>query len=580
MSTKKVEDRAEYNRRAALVKRKARKLKRESWERFVSHLEHETHKLRPKTYKILRRMDTNFTERVRLPKVDVAEAMDYFVKHWSGENEELPQIEAEEIEEMFTIEDLNKVLLTMKNGKATGEDNIPAELYKYATPSFKKRLLKFYNLLGKENQIPDDFRKAIIATLFKKGDMTKMENYRGISLLCAGYNILARLLTSVINPIADTFLLESQNGFRSGCSCTDAAYTVKLLIEKRVEFNLETHLCFIDFEKAYDRVERGKLIEILLEQKIPKPIISLLRTLYSDTEICVRLENKASDYTKVNQGVRQGCPASCVLFNIYMDQILKEWYKTQPKGVKIEGTKRMETVLFADDQVIMAETEDELQRAVYNLAITAQRYNMKISTEKTRVMAFRGKDPVRSKIVINERIIEQVSSFKYLGSDISYLGEVDVNSKISKFLKVAGLINRVVTGNNVRRETRLRIYNTFAVPMLKYGCEVWALRKADKKRITAAEMRFMRRTAGYTLRDRKRNVDIMNELQTTPVISKIKTYRKKWREHVGRMDEERSPKQILQYTPVGRRSRGRPRKRLVDTSDSSSGASTPQQTGQ
>ena len=53
--------------------------------------------------------------------------------------------------------------------------------------------------------------------------------------------------------------------------------------------------------------------------------------------------------------------------------------------------------------------------------------------------------------------MEQVNSFKYLGNDLSYLSEVDVNSKMSKFFKVAGLINRVVAGNNAQRKTRLKI---------------------------------------------------------------------------------------------------------------------------
>lgn len=84
----------------------------------------------------------------------------------------------------------------------------------------------------------------------------------------------------------------------------------------------------------------------------------------------------------INQGVRQGCPASCVLCNIYIGQILKEWYETQPKGLKIEETQHLETILLSDDQVIVAEDEDDLQQAVINLATVVQEFNMRIKTKQ------------------------------------------------------------------------------------------------------------------------------------------------------------------------------------------------------
>ena len=135
----------------------------------------------------------------------------------------------------------------------------------------------------------------------------------------------------------------------------------------------------------------------------------------------------------------------------------------------------------------------------------AEKYEMKLSSQKTNTVAFKGKDPCRSKIVIGGKIVEQVSTFKYVGVNISYQGEVDVQNKLNRFLRVSGSINRTLRANKVSREARLKVYNTLAIPVLTFGCEVWSLRKTDKQRITAAEMRFLRRTAGVTLRDRIRS---------------------------------------------------------------------------
>jgi hypothetical protein len=72
-------------------------------------------------------------------------------------------------------------------------------------------------------------------------------------------------------------------------------------------------------------------------------------------------------------------------------------------------------------------------------------------------MAFRGRDPIRSKIVINNKIIEQKKTFNYLGCSLSYEGEKDVRTKVSKFLQITGIINQVLKPTNVQRQTRLRI---------------------------------------------------------------------------------------------------------------------------
>lgn len=583
MSSRKVEDKVEYNKRSALVKRKARELQRESWDNFTTFLEQETYKLRPKTYKIIRRIDSNFNERVQLPKLRLEDAKAYYTNLWKEAAEEQRQKQPPEDEGnvAITYAELEEAMKKCKNARAPGEDGIAAELFKYASIKFKKRLLKIYNNMWKKETIPKNHRTAVVLPIFKKGDMSKAENYRGISLLNTGYKIYTKILTQKLTEIAEEKLLECQNGFRKGRSCTDASFTIKLLMEKRIEYSQEMHMCFIDFEKAYDNVNRNKLFSALEEYNIPKKLIRAIESLYEDTMIRVKIGEEMSECEKINKGVRQGCPLSCILFNIYMDKIIRQWKATDPKGVKITNTEQIETLLFADDQVIVAENEDELQRSVFKLEKIAKEYGMKISTAKTKVIAFRGKEQKRSKIVVNGRIIEQVGKFRYLGVDISSEGEVDVQSKISKFLKITGLINKILRHNKTTRETRLRVYNTLAVPMLTYGSETWALRKTDKKRIEAAEMRYLRRTAGLTLRDRKRSEEIRNFLKTTPLTQRIKTYRKKWREHVGRMEEHRSPKTVLKYTPRGKRPTGRPRQRILDTSGSSEGTDpgTPPQTG-
>jgi hypothetical protein len=86
----------------------------------------------------------------------------------------------------------------------------------------------------------------------------------------------------------------------------------------------------------------------------------------------------------------------------------------------------------------------------------------------------------------------------------------------------------------------------------------------DKNRLRTAEMNFLRRTAGYTLLNHKRNKEILEELHVTPLEGKLCTYRHRWFQHVQRMEDNRLPEQLLNYHPKGRRRPGRPLKRLLD----------------
>ncbi|KAJ4428629.1 hypothetical protein ANN_24674 [Periplaneta americana] len=141
-------------------------------------------------------------------------------------------------------------------------------------------------------------------------------------------------------------------------------------------------------------------------------------------------------------------------------------------------------------------------------------------------------------------------------------GEDNLNFELFKY---AGVINAIFKSSHVQKHTRLKVYKTLARPVLTYGSEAWTIRKADEQRLTTAEMRFMRRTAGCSLLEHRKNVDILQELKMDPIVNFVQQYRLQWKKHVERMDRSRWPKQILTYVPRGKRKLGRPRKRWHET---------------
>ena len=102
-----------------------------------------------------------------------------------------------------------------------------------------------------------------------------------------------------------------------------------------------------------------------------------------------------------------------------------------------------------------------------------------------------------------------------------------------------GTISRTLKG---KHSYQLKFYKVMAVPVLMYGSENWSLNRSAKRKIEAAEMRFLRPMAGYTLWDKKTSSDIRKRLGIFNINDKLTQYKINWREHIQRMDDNRLPK--------------------------------------
>jgi len=107
-------------------------------------------------------------------------------------------------------------------------------------------------------------------------------------------------------------------------------------------------------------------------------------------------------------------------------------------------------------------------------------------------MTLKGIDPVRSKIVINNNIIEQINTFSYPGCPILYQREKDITVKVTILLHIMGIITKNLRPSQAQKHTTLKMYNTWHY--LLYYTFV----KLGQLEITSVEMKFMRRTAKYT----------------------------------------------------------------------------------
>ena len=100
-------------------------------------------------------------------------------------------------------------------------------------------------------------------------------------------------------------MVEEQCGFLKRRSCTDAIFTVQQIMKKRKEHNLPLFLLFIDYEKAYDNVNRDKMWE-MMDNKIPNYLLNTIKCIYRNTKIAIKFNDGISEQIHINKGVRQG----------------------------------------------------------------------------------------------------------------------------------------------------------------------------------------------------------------------------------------------------------------------------------
>ena len=180
----------------------------------------------------------------------------------------------------------------------------------------------------------------------------------------------------------EALLPETQNGFRSNRSTTDAIFAVKLLQEKAVEQHSGLHIAFIDLQKAFDTVNRDMLFQVLQRFGCPPKTLSIIRSLHDGMKVRVRTVDGVSEPFPVSMGVKQGCVLAPCLFNIYLtavsllvraelqpDDAVSVRYRSDGNVFNLQRlkarTKTRVTAVFeeqyADDGAILSQTEDGLQ---------------------------------------------------------------------------------------------------------------------------------------------------------------------------------------------------------------------------
>ena len=459
---------------------------------------------------------------------------------------------------MPTKEEISKAIGKIKRGKAPGPDGIPPEALKGDVQTNVDILHKLYRKVWEEEEIPEDWRQGHLIKLPKKGDLTECQNWRGITLLSIPGKVLNRIILDRLKKELDGRLRDEQAGFRKDKSCTDQIATLRIIVEQSIEWNSSLYMTFIDYEKAFDSLDRNILWSLMRHYGIPEKFVRIIQKTYNDSVCKVVHSGTLTDPFKVHSGVRQGCLLSPLLFLLAIDWTMRRTTEDHREGIQWTLFKQLDDLDFADDIVLLSHKQQHAQNKADRLAATARQLGLNINKKKTKTMRINNKQ--EDKLKIDEEEIEEIDSFTYLGSIVSKDGgtDKDITTRIGKARTAFRILRPLWRSKVISRKTKLQIFNTNVKSVLLYGAETWRTTKNMTDKIQTFINRCLRNILNIHWPEKITNKELWERSGQDKMEKQIKQRKWSWIGHTMRKPMTNPTRQALRWNPQGKRRRGRP----------------------
>ena len=334
---------------------------------------------------------------------------------------------------IITKDELSKAIYILKPNKSSGCDLISNEMILSLVEIHPDLLVNLFNRIFSTNTKIQEWTIAAITPIFKSGVKTDPNNYRGISLLsCLGKLFSAILNQGLIRYAVDNNILKrEQLGFLPGNRTSDAHIILNTLIQYYChKKNKKIFACFVDFKKAFDTIPRDLLFRKLLGHGVTGKFFNTLKTIYKNDTCCVKVDGKMTRSFEANQGVKQGCVLSPLLFNIFISDIVSRFDNEVCTPLQFDNSQTIGSLIWADDPVILSESENGLQNMLKNLSSYAVENRMEINLDKTKCMIFNKTGKFLRRIFeVGDEKIYSTSSYKYLGFIMTPSGEINTGLK-------------------------------------------------------------------------------------------------------------------------------------------------------
>ena len=462
-------------------------------------------------------------------------------------------------DEKPSMEEIKQAIKCLKSSKAAGPDGIPPEALKADVETTAGILHGIIGKIWDDEVFPLDWREGFLVKLPKKGDLQECKNYRGIMLLSIPGKVLSRVILERLKEAVDGRLRDEQAGFRPKRACTDQIATLRIIVEQSLEWNSSLYVNFVDYEKAFDSLDREALWKLMRHYGIPDKFVTLIKKMYEGMKCRVLLRGgQLTDPFEVKTGVRQGCLLSPFLFLLAVDWVVRQTTSGRRNGIQWTLFRQLEDLDFADDLALLSHSQNQMQQKTELLSSFSGGIGLRIHSGKTKVLRV---NAANAPVTLQETPLEEVDSFTYLGSVINKVGgtDEDIKVRIQKARGAFAMLRNVWAAKELKMDTKLRIFKTNVRSVLLYGCETWRLTNTAARKLQSFTNRCLRIITGIKWFDHVTNTELWERTGQKPVKQIIQERRWKWIGHTLRRPASSITRQALSWNPQGKRKRGRPR---------------------
>ena len=383
----------------------------------------------------------------------------------------MPQINRRHYEDMpeivVSIEGVEKLLRNIDPSKAAGPDRVSNQAIKMAASEIAPVLSFIFQKSIDTGELPDDWRRANISPIYKKGATTDPANYRPISLTSVCCKLLEHIIDSQLMKHLDKhdILSDAQHAFRKARSTESQLILTTNDLTRNLDNHCTTDLAILDFSKAFDVVPHERLLIKLDHYGIRGSTKRWIRSFLTQRHQRVTINGTPSSWEKVLSGVPQGTVLGPHLFLMFINDISEV----------VSSTIR----LFADDCLVyrtINSPEDELllQKDLDNLISWTETWGMRFNAKKCNIMRVsnRRNQDVHTYTMMGTPL-ESTNNCQYLGIHIQNNLKWKMQSQhaASKASKTLGFIQRNFYHASVNIKEKL--YQTLVRPHLEYGIAAW-----------------------------------------------------------------------------------------------------------
>ena len=393
----------------------------------------------------------------------------------------------------FEEEEVKAIIQKMRNKKAAGPDGLKGELYKALAKSdvCMKKITDCLNNIIESEEVPEEWKQSRTVLLEKKRKPT-VKDLRPLALTNISYKMYMSLLKIKIEEHIERNdeTIETQAGFTKGARVEDNLAILQYLKQEAQRKKEELIITGIDFSKAYDSIKRHTIIETLKYYKINAEIINTVAKLYQDDTVFIQLgDERLREEIKPTSGIRQGCTLSATLFKLVTYRIIKEMEEVT-KGINT-GKVTIKSLFFADDGLLVNNSETDAENAAKQLQRIASKYGLKINKEKSNILWINPKD--RKPVIGGIKVVREM---KYLGITISDAKDMFKKHKENK-LQLAEKLANITHSVMAKSCNRLLIGKTYwkhvAVPAILYGSCVIDWTEKEQNRLQILQNQTCRR---------------------------------------------------------------------------------------